>query len=77
MVKHSFKVGDKVKLVGSVFWVKKYYTNKIGVVTEVVTNGSFLYIVSVDTAKIPVSEIEIEKVSTKGQQLLFSFMKGE
>lgn len=71
----KFKVGDKVKLVGNVFWVERYYTNKIGTVTEVVINSSFPYIVSVDTVKIPVNECEMEKVNTKGQQLLFSFME--
>ena len=71
----KFKVGDKVKLVGSVFWVERYYTNKIGTVTEVVINGPFPYIVSVDTVKIPVNECEMEKVNIKGQQLLFSFME--
>ena len=70
----KYKVGDKVKLVGSVFWVDKYYTNKIGTVTKDVTNGSFPYTVSVDTVKIPVDECEMEKVVTKGQQLLFEFM---
>ena len=70
----KFKVGDKVKLVGSVFWVERYYTNKIGTVTEVVINGSFPYIVSADTVKIPVNECEMEKVNIKGQQLLFPFM---
>ena len=70
----KYKTGNKVKLVGSVFWVDRYYTNKIGTVTEVTTNGSFPYIVSVDTVKIPVDEREMEKVVIKGQQLLFSFM---
>ena len=77
MDKCSFKIGDKVKLVGNLYWVDRYYTNKVGTVIEVVINGSFPYIVGVDTAKIPVDEREMEKVVTKGQQLLFSFMEGE
>jgi len=70
----KYKIGDKVKLVGSVFWVDRYYTNKIGVVTKVVVSGGFPYIVRVDTVKIPVDEKEMEKVFIKGQQLLFDFM---
>ena len=70
----NFVVGDKVKLVGDVFWVDRYYTNKVGIVIEVVINGPYPYIVGVDTVKIPVNKIEIEKVIIKGQQLLFNFM---
>ena len=71
----KFKIGDKIKVVGRVWWVDKYYTNKVGTVTKVVTDEGFPYIVGIDTVKIPVHGHEIEKVTTKGQQLLFSFME--
>jgi hypothetical protein len=70
-----FKVGERVKLVGSVFWKGKYYTNKVGIVIKVNIDSSFQYDVHIDTVDIPVGEWEMEKVVTKGQQLLFEFMK--
>jgi len=71
----KFKVGDKVKLVGSVLWIDRYYTNKVGIVIDISTGCGLQYTVGIDTVKIPVSEREMEKINIKGQQLLFSFME--
>ena len=75
----KFKMGDKIKIVSNVWWVDRYYTNKVGTVVEVNRSAGFPYSVSIsnesETVNIPVDECEIEKVATKGQQLLFSFME--
>lgn len=72
----KFKIGDKIKVVGNVFWVDKYYTGRIGVITKVEAGVvySFPYIIRIEAVTIPVYEHEIEKVSVKGEQLLFEFM---
>ena len=70
----KYKIGDKIKVIMRVWWVDRYYTNKIGTVIKVDSNRIFHYMIDIDTIKIPVKEQEIEKIFTKGQQLLFSFM---
>ncbi len=69
-----FKVGDKVKVITQVWWIDRYYTNKIGIVININLDGGFRYTVSMDTAEILVDEHEIEKAVKKNQQLLFEFM---
>ncbi len=72
----QYKIGHKVKLIGSVCWIGRDYTNKVGIVTEIDTGGRFKYIVSIDKMRIPVEEREMVKVYIVGQQLLFDFMYG-
>ncbi len=71
----KYKVGDKVKTVSNIWWRGKHYTNKVGTVIYVDSSRSFCYIIDMGAIVIPVDEYEIEKVFTKGQQLLFSFME--
>ena len=70
----KFKIGDKIKVVGNVFWKGRQYNNKLGTITRMNPGAMFLYTISVDTAKIPVGGTEIENVFIKNQQLLFEFM---
>ena len=76
-----FKVGDKVKVIynsnGS--GIVKAAMNKVGVVHKCSDYDDLLYIefgekVFSDLFIIGFFKNEIEKVSTKGEQLLFEFM---
>ena len=70
----KYKVGDKIKVMSKVWWVDRYFTDKIGTVTGIITDSAFQYKITINSITIPVDECEIEKVATKGQQLLFEFM---
>ena len=78
MIKHSFKIGDKVKIVN--FHDEKVI-GKTGIIIEIDDSWSeYNYIIKWDiipfpyNETIPLYENEIEHVVVKGQQLLFSFM---
>ena len=71
----KFKVGDTVKIINKVWWINRYFTNEIGIITNIDGNGGFQYIISIDAYKVAVRGSEIEKTPPKGQQLLFSFME--
>ena len=76
MVKHSFKIGDKVKLKDPTQFA---FGRKI--LTIVAGDCGDVYMpVIFEGMKVqgyfPVKPCEIEKVNIKGQQLLFSFMEG-
>lgn len=70
----SFKVGDKIKFVGV---MPKRWIGKIGVIYEVREHGrDFPYNIRLDSGQYyPVLAWEIEKITPKGQQLLFEFME--
>lgn len=70
----KYKVGDKIKVVTRVWWIDRYYTNKVGTVIDIDSSEAFYYTIDIDTIKIPVDECEIEKASVKGEQLVFEFM---
>ena len=71
----KFKVGDKVKIINKVWWIDRYFTNEIGIITNIDGNSDFQYTISIDAYKVAVHGREIEKIPTKGQQLVFSFME--
>lgn len=83
MDKKGFKIGDKVKVVynsnGS--GIVARIMNKIGTVHKPVQFGliyvEFDEIVYSDLSCIGFYKDEIEKVVTKGEQLLFDFMEGD
>ena len=72
----KYKVGDKVRFVKCTSLNPKMW-GKISTILEIRDGGrQFPYIVSIGiTGRFPALNIEIEKVATKGQQLLFSFME--
>ena len=70
----KFKVGDRIKVTAKIWWIDKYITNKVGVITKVDLDRFFHYTIDIGTIKIPVGGNEIELYLKKGQQLLFSFM---
>ena len=73
----GFKIGDKVRLIN---YFETGLNGSIGFISEVRKPGiCFPYRVDFRSSLphsfwLPVRADEIEKVSTKGQQLLFSFM---
>lgn len=76
----KFKIGDKVKVIynsnGS--GIVKRAMNKIGIVKSI--NPEMIYIefgevVYSDLSATGFYKNEVEKINTKGQQLLFSFME--
>ena len=71
-----FKVGDKVRFVKCISLNPKMW-GKISTILEVRDGGrQFPYIVSIGISGcFPALDIEIEKVVTKGEQLLFEFME--
>lgn len=72
----EFKVGDKIKFVGisPTRWI-----GRVGIIDEVREHGrEFPYSIKFNGDRFggyPVLMREIEKISEKGRQLLFSFME--
>ncbi len=76
MVKHSFKIGDKVKLKGSYCGVSSKATGKVVGVRgyiEVLWGGDLLERLG-RGRKYPHTAYEIEHAAKVGEQLQFSFM---
>lgn len=69
----KFKIGDKIKFIGI---VPKIFINMEGVIEEIrPPNRKFPYYIRFNNGHgYPVMKWEVEKVSEKGEQLLFSFM---
>lgn len=72
----KFKVGNRVKIINKVWWIDQYFTNEVGIVTNIDRNSGFQYTVSIGAYKIAVHGHEIELMAKVGEQLLFSFMEG-
>lgn len=80
MIKHNFKVGDKVKLKSC--YVKRFPS--VGAQTLTIVGGNcgdrYIHVWHKELVwkYFPLKPCEIEHVVVKGQQLLFSFMyKGD
>ena len=74
MIKHSFKIGDKVTLKNP-----KSFSLGTEILTIVRFNGRYIKVTwgKSKEREFPLLPNEIKYVVVKGQQLLFSFMKGD
>ncbi len=74
MNKHSFKIGDKVRLKNP-----KSFSLGTETLTIVCFDQKFIKVIwgGMKEREFPLYPDEIEKVNVIGQQLLFSFMEGE